>query len=218
MTTRELPCVATPCDEATLCLALVDAWRELFDESPARASVIVLASQWAEETGWGKSCFDWNLGNHRAIRGESWTYLPKCSEVDAKGVEHFYHRDVPSEKEMCRFAAWESLADGARFYLNALHVRFSFAWPAVVAGDPADFAHRLKLARYYTASEALYTSALVRIDKSIGDRLPPTIGDPFWLSRETIAQADAAVLVSTTEADAEAVGEAVRARDDESNG
>jgi hypothetical protein len=58
----------------------------------------------------------------------------------------------------------------------------------VLAGDPAQFCHLLKLAHYYTADEALYTSGVVRcyhqLDAAIPD-VEPT-GDTSPDERETV--------------------------------
>jgi hypothetical protein len=186
---RELPCVATPCSPGELAPALVEAWRSTTGDEPSRGSILLLLAQWALETGWGRYCYCWNLGNYRAVRGECWTYLPRCSEV-VGGVERFYRRDVPAEREMCRFAAWESLDDAARFWLGKLRSRFARAWPAVLSGSPAEYGRQLKAAGYYTADEAHYTGLLVSIVGTLDRRLPPVLAaPPEWTAEDEAAVA-----------------------------
>lgn len=188
---RELPCVATTCTPGELAPMLVGAWRETTGADPSRSSVLVLLAQWALETGWGKHCYCWNLGNYRAVAGECWTYLPRVSEVIG-GVERFYRRDVPAEREMCRFAAWERLDDAALFWLRKLSTRFRLAWPAVEAGDPAQYAVLLKRAGYYTASEAHYVRLMTSLVATLDARLPPVLAAPAeWTAEDEAAVAAA---------------------------
>ena len=43
----------------------------------------------------------------------------------------------------------------------------------MTAGDPGDFCHRLKVARYYTADEALYTRGVTSIMHYLDGRVGP---------------------------------------------
>ena len=187
---RELPDRLTPCAVADVGLALYVAWRELFGEEPGRGSLLVLLAQWALETGRGKACHCYNLGNAKSVDGDGYDYtFFRCNEVIGGRVVWF---DPPHPA--CRFRAFETLEAGAADYLALLHRRFASAWPAVLAGDPADFAHRLKAARYYTANEAAYaaglTSLFCEFDRTVPRDVPgvpdvtsaPT-GDPEAGSR-----------------------------------
>lgn len=188
---RELPCVATPCTPGELAPALAEAWREVIGTEPRRPSLLVLLAQWALETGWGKHCYCHNLGNYRAVRGEHWTYLPRCSEVIG-GVERFFSRDVLSQREMCKFAAWETLPEAARFWLRKLSTRFARAWPAVESGDPAAYAQELRRAGYYTASEEHYTRLMRSLVATLDARLPPVLAAPAeWTEEDEAAVAAA---------------------------
>lgn len=57
------------------------SWPEL-TESGART----LAAQWAGETGWGKHCYNWNLGNVKAGPHDSHMYLVGVWEVSSTGA------------------------------------------------------------------------------------------------------------------------------------
>lgn len=158
MTEQLLPDLLTPCSPADLYAALRAAWPDMCPGDPCtRASLLVLLGQWALETGWGKSCHRWNLGNAKHVPGDGHDYVQfRCSEVIG-GKEIFFDPPNPATS----FVAFPTLDEGARYYLGSLRHRFAFAWPSVLAGDPAGFSHALKVAHYYTADEALYTHAMV---------------------------------------------------------
>jgi len=59
-----------------------------------------------------------------------------------------------------RFRAYSTLQDGAHDYVESLFNRFSKAWPAIIAGDPDQFVHQLKVQGYFTADEATYTKTV----------------------------------------------------------
>jgi hypothetical protein len=163
----------TPVTATDVYLSLRRAWEaQITDvalDSPAlRAALLVLLSQSAFETGFWKAIHWWNLGNAKHVPGDGRDYCAfRCSEVIG-GKEVFL--DPPNAG--CEFAAFDSLDDGAAYYLTLLRYHFAPAWPAVLAGDVADFARRLKAARYYTADEAVYCAGLIRclaqLDKQIG--------------------------------------------------
>ena len=159
----------TPCSVPDLYAALERAWGECCpDSAPTRESLTVLIGHWALETGWGHFCHAHNLGNAKYTRGcgHDYTLFP-CSEV-LGGIEvHF----TPPDPQ-CRFLAFDTLDDGAHYYLTHLRAEFRCAWPAVLAGDPAQFAHLLKAARYYTADEGRYTRALVDCCDQVAKQLP----------------------------------------------
>jgi hypothetical protein len=52
------------------------SWSEL-----TAAGARTLAAQWAGETGWGQSCFNWNLGNVKAGPDDPHMYLAGVWEV-----------------------------------------------------------------------------------------------------------------------------------------
>lgn len=140
--------------------AMVDAWMRLFGAGPTASSVAILLSQWALETGWGKSCWCSNLGNARppSTRGDILCcQIPggKVSEV-LDGHEYFF---APPSRGST-FRAFRSLSEGADYYLNLLHTRFAHAWPAVIAGDPGAYSLALHESHYYTADVATYTRTM----------------------------------------------------------
>jgi hypothetical protein len=147
-----------------------------------------LLSQWALEGDWGKSTWCWNIGNFKSSEGDGrdWTYY-KCDErfdpataqkyiagaqprADGSGLTNvafesnnadgtvsvYFWPDHP----VSRFRAYKSIQAGAIDYVSSLYNRFTKAWPAIIAGDPDQFVHQLKVQRYFTADEASYTKTV----------------------------------------------------------
>jgi hypothetical protein len=78
---KRLPDIITTCTPEQMFHALAMAWVEMFDEVPKINSILVLLCQWALETGWGKSCHCWNIGNFKSHDGDGYDYVYyKCDE------------------------------------------------------------------------------------------------------------------------------------------
>lgn len=172
MSEMQLPAVITKIEPAALFAALRDAWIAQMGAPPARASLLVLIAQWALETGWGRACYCWNLGNVRHAVGDGRAYcLIPCSEV-IEGKEYKYDPTHPEDAKHCMFRAFETLEAGTADYLATIWKNFDKAWPAVVKGDPAGYAVLLKAQGYFTANLSLYEKALValfaKLDKELG--------------------------------------------------
>jgi Putative peptidoglycan binding domain len=148
----------TPVTPAEVLEALGKSWQIEFGSPAHRTSLLVLLSQWALETGRGKSMHCYNLGNVKSNQTTGdWCFF-RCNEV-INGKVVWFDPDHPA----CCFRAFTNLNDGALDYLRVLHTRFSKAWPAVESGDPALFSHLLKANHYYTADEGQYTKTLVAL-------------------------------------------------------
>ncbi|HWP06900.1 MAG TPA: peptidoglycan-binding protein [Polyangiaceae bacterium] len=169
----------TPVTTAQVFDALGAAWRNAFAEEPKRASLLVLLSQWALETGRGKSMHCYNLGNIKSRQASGdWCFFA-CNEILGGKVRWFQ----PDEPECC-FRAYPTLDAGAADYLTTLRERFQKAWPAVLAGDAAAFSHLLRESKYYTADEQQYTKTLQALfhefDRSLpGNEGPASLPDLF---------------------------------------
>ena len=159
MTDKLVPRVRTTCTPEALFEALWADWSSVVtDAPPTRAALVVLVGHWAFETGWGQSCWNWNLGNKKHVAGDGHEfYQVRCNEV-VGGVLKWYDPPDPATS----FLAYDSIEAGVRDYLVGLRGRFGSAWPAVEAGDPAAFCHLLKLAHYYTDDETHYTNNVVQ--------------------------------------------------------
>jgi hypothetical protein len=136
------------------------------------------------ETGWGKSCWDWNIGNFRSRDGDGRDWcLYECDERITPAQANAYMAKVGTrldgsglpdakitsrnkdgtvtvyfwpDNPMCRFRAFRTMESGVLDYLTSLNKRFYKAWPSVIAGDPDQFVHQLKIQRYFTADEETY--------------------------------------------------------------
>ena len=179
----ELTAVETPVSKQDLLLALWQAWVQIFgSDPPKKESIFVLGGQWALETGWGKYMWCYNLGNVKSVEGDGHDYcFFGCGEELSLSVAQHAVHDSPlvtvkrtygsgtqqmasvwiePKHPWCRFRAFDTLLEGAVDYVKLLNKRFQRAWPAVLAGDPALFAHYLKQQGYYTADETQYTNTL----------------------------------------------------------
>jgi hypothetical protein len=182
----------TPATPQQVFESLARAWKQQLGEEPKRESLLVLLAQWAFETGRGKAMWNFNLGNAKGKPGggdgRCWTFFA-CNELlpvahaNALVAKAGLRRDggpgndvvITSIKDgiatvwfypshpVCCFRAFRTLDEGAKDYFDMLRKRFASAWPAVLTGNPAQFSHLLKLARYYTADESHYTRSLISI-------------------------------------------------------
>lgn len=130
--------------------ALRDAWQD----APPNA-IAVLMAQIGLETAWGE-CHCYNLGNVKATGDTPWCTFATWEIINGRRV------DLAPGDPGARFRAFASLDEGVRFYLDFLRKRFTHAWPAVLAGDPHEFARLLREQRYYTAPLLEYQAGLQR--------------------------------------------------------
>ncbi len=178
----ELPDKLTPVTKQELLEALWKSWARYFGSTPKKESIWVLASQVQLETGLQR-CHNFNLGNVKSREGDGFDYqffacneiMPKAqalklSEADPEHAKIAVTRSNGTciiwfypNHPACRFRAFNTLIEGATDYIAILAKRFDKAWPAVSAGDPAQFCHLLKQQDYFTADEAGYTSQVVSI-------------------------------------------------------
>jgi hypothetical protein len=167
----------TPVTPGQVLASLETGWTRLFGAPPHRTSLLVLLSQWALETGRGRSMHCYNLGNVKSNQQSGdWCFF-RCDEI-LNGKVVWFEPDDPG----CCFRAFTSLDDGAFDYLRTLRNRFEGAWPAVLAGDPAAFSHALRQQRYYTADEGQYTATLVALfsefSRTLGAPVTPVNAAP----------------------------------------
>ncbi|MFO0676844.1 MAG: hypothetical protein U0169_09935 [Polyangiaceae bacterium] len=135
--------------------ALRDAIRDAMAASGSQASAAIvetLTAHAAHETGDGSRMFNFNFGGIKGVSPEGLTADTRTREVvDGRSVE------VRSG-----FRAYSSLARGAEDYVATMQTQFRSALGPASIGDLRGFAHALKEARYYTASEEDYARALER--------------------------------------------------------
>lgn len=192
MTAKLVPTVRTTYTMQQLIQGFVLGWQKQFGEIPKKESVGVLYAQDALETGSTVAMWNNNIGNVK--------YVPSANPAVDEGKEYMMLANVweivnghkvifqpPSQATW--FRAFESLADGIAFHLDFLkNHRYKAAWSAVESGDPAGFAHLLRLAGYYTAPEADYVRLMnTYFNKYMKDQtyeqvvaaLTPPVPDPI---------------------------------------
>jgi len=151
MTEKLVPTLRTHMTAADVYAALLAAWSESIATVPSRASLLTLLAQWSLETGGGGSCNNNNLGGIKHVAGDGHDYAMYLTREVINGKSVLIDQN---------FRAYRSIEEGAADYIHILRNTFGFAWPAVEAGDVADFAHRLKQRGYYTADEHEYAAGL----------------------------------------------------------
>ncbi|MBX3210436.1 MAG: glucosaminidase domain-containing protein [Labilithrix sp.] len=130
--------------------AIARAHQKLTGRAPSAAALDVLTAHASLETGSGAKMYNYNFGGIKGAGPTGETARCRTKEVlDGREVEI---RDG--------FRAYRSLDEGALDYVRLMRDRFGGAVARAEAGDVDGFARALKQARYYTADESKYASAL----------------------------------------------------------
>lgn len=136
--------------------SLMKSWIKIFGTLPKKEQIAIIYAQWSLETGQGEFCWNYNIGNYKAkdVPGKIVKYVAINNVWEIiNGKKVILSRYDPG----AWFMAFDSLDEGVEEHLTKLSSqRWKLAWSAVVDGDPEDFAHKLKLQRYYTAPEEDY--------------------------------------------------------------
>lgn len=151
MTESLVPCRSTVSTPQEIYASLGKAWQAYQSSAPSRSSLLVLLSQWSLETGGGGASMNHNMAGIKHVPGDGHDYATYPTHEVIGGVDTVLPQN---------FRAYASLDAGVLDWMHVLLSTFGFAWPAVVAGDTADFAHRLKIRGYYTAPENAYAAGL----------------------------------------------------------
>lgn len=177
----ELLDIKTPISKQEAIEALWDGYLRFFASAPKPECIQVIASQWGLETGWGASMHAWNFGNVKSVDGDGFDYVYfACNELLPVNTALAYANADPNRAKItatredgnawiwfypkhrgCRFRAFMTPEAGAADHVALLVKHFPAAMRAAQAGDPALYAHALKMSGYYTADEASYTKGLV---------------------------------------------------------
>jgi hypothetical protein len=130
--------------------ALSRAYTRVTGSAPSAATLRTLTAQAAVETGGGGSMYNFNFGG---VKGAGPGGLSaRCLTHEVIG-----DKDVVVHQD---FRAYASLDEGAVDYVTTMVHRFGGAMQVAATGNLDGFAHALKQAGYYTASESSYASAL----------------------------------------------------------
>jgi len=122
----------TPTTASDMTGAIASAYNKLMGTNPSGPSLAILLGLWDLETGVGKSTFNFNVGNLKAVGSQNFFVNPK---VTGEGNQ---------------FAAYDSLTQGVGAWLGLLakQSRYAPTWAAVTAGDPPSFASAIEASGY----------------------------------------------------------------------
>ncbi len=154
----------------------------------SRETFAILWAQFCMETGAGRNCYNFNVGNVKHVDGDGFDYMAlkgvwegltrEAWERERRGPYGPLVRlstdqaqikavgpgkiavlfDPPHPATL--FRAYPSLAEAVHEHAAFLEGRFSEAWTAAIAGDVEAFGRRLGEAGYYTASPEIYVRNL----------------------------------------------------------
>jgi|CZKU01.1.fsa_nt_gi hypothetical protein len=147
---REVAARRTPVSTSDIRRAIGGAYKRMTGAPPSSALLDTLTAQASLETGSGAQMYNFNFGGIKGVspHGDTANYLT--------------HEVVGAHDVTLRqgFRAYASVDDGADDYVRLLSHKFGSALSSAQVGDVHGFAHALKQAGYYTASEDQYASAL----------------------------------------------------------
>ncbi|CAB4197002.1 Mannosyl-glycoprotein endo-beta-N-acetylglucosamidase-like domain containing protein [uncultured Caudovirales phage] len=164
MSATLVPTIKTSYNGTEMIEGFIKGWFNQFNIIPKKESVGVIWSQNAIETGSTTSMWNNNIGNVK--------FVPSSNQDDDNDKQYMMLANVweiisgkkviyQPPHQATWFRAFPTLEDGVGFHLDFLkNHRYRNAWAAVEAGDPAQFAHLLKVAKYYTAPEIDYVNAM----------------------------------------------------------
>lgn len=185
MAAKLVATVKTTYNTVDLVKGFIDGWTKQFNELPSKETVGVLYAQNALETGGTTFMWNNNIGNVKYVYNANDTgeymMLKNVWEI-VNGQKVIFQPPHPATW----FRSFPTLADGVAYHLDFLkNRRYANAWSAVVSGNPAAFAHLLRLAGYYTAPEADYIRGMnVHFNKYMkGNFYEQAVGSPTVISK-----------------------------------
>jgi len=155
--------------------AIEGALRTVTGKTPNGQTVAILTAQWAHETGFGASMYNYNFGG---LKGEG----PTGQSVVQRTREGW----GPSERTiMDRFKAYDSPEQGAVDYVRLLASRYGPALEAAQRGDTSQFVRGLKSGGYFTGNVDAYQRSVESITRRVlqGQELGP--GPTRQITRST---------------------------------
>jgi len=138
--------------------ALARAYTRATGSPPSPPMLKSLAAQASLETGSGQAMYNFNFGGVKGASPEGLT--ANCLTHEVVGEKDVVVRQA--------FRAYSSLDAGADDYVRTMVSRFSGSMQAAGSGNLDAFAHALKQAGYYTASETDYAAGLKSAAKNLG--------------------------------------------------
>jgi flagellum-specific peptidoglycan hydrolase FlgJ len=147
---NEVKAQRTPVSPSDLRSAIGSAYKRVTGSVPSSALLDTLTAQASLETAGGSKMYNYNFGGIKGVspQGDTANYLTH-EVIDG-------HNLTVSQG----FRAYGSIDAGAEDYVRLLSHRYGAALSSANVGNVRGFAHALKQAGYYTASEDQYASAL----------------------------------------------------------
>ena len=156
---REVAPQRTPATRAELRSAIRRALEKSNGgERVPEQQVEVLTAHASLETASGDKMYNFNFAG---IKGRS----PAGATAVMRTHEVLHGKDVVIKDG---FRAYATIDEGARDYVRTMKAQFSGALAPAARGDVSGFAHALKSAHYYTASEADYARGLTSLMNAPG--------------------------------------------------
>lgn len=143
----------TPLSGTQAAHAIRTAYTEIVGEPPSQGTLAILTSQWALETGQGKSMYNFNFAGIKGRGPEGMTTVMSTREG--------YGASVVQIKD--GFRAYTSAEAGAKDYVALLQRKYGAALDAAKAEQPESFARELKAAGYYTGDPTLYAKGVTQL-------------------------------------------------------
>lgn len=155
-----IPNKLTPMTALESLLAFREAFSKEVGRTPSNSTLAILVAQSALETGRWKSMHCFNFGNIRPPKNWTGDYCQfRCNEQITPGKWVWF--DPPAAGS--NFVAFEDAASGAAFYMHMLASRWPEAWTAALSGNATAFVRGLKERGYFTANEAPYLAAVIKL-------------------------------------------------------
>lgn len=140
----------------------------------------ILMAHWALETGRGRKCMNYNIGNFKALPGRDWCYFTTWERIQGTKAHEMLEAsttDAPCEfvsqlpslaviikfkpkHPAAKFCAYLTFEKGLKDYIRHLQARFPDVWTAMAQGDPVAFTDALWADRYFTGDLGVYTQSI----------------------------------------------------------
>ncbi len=177
----------------------------------SRETFAILWAQFCVETGAGRHCYNFNVGNVKHVDGDGFDYMAlkgvwegltrETWERERRGPYGPLVRLSTDQAEIkavgpgkiavlfdpphpaTLFRAYPSLAEGVREHMSFLEKRFPDAWAAALVGEASRFGLSLGKGGYYTARPEIYV-------RNLWDPLTEAIGSDDFEHAIALAKDD----------------------------
>lgn len=148
----EVPRIVTMLSPDDAREALNAAFQTVTGEAPTPSQLALLMAQSALETGHWKSMHNNNFGNVATGTGKGRRYFSQNTQELIGGAW---------KPVTMHFRAYGDPLKGAIDFVRTLRVTFGSAWSVLIgSADPGEYVRALKAARYFTAPEGPYITAV----------------------------------------------------------